>query len=69
MRAKLRTVAASNNRDHARNLSSYCLFALHINGVILHAHPVGGELHNQRNTTGEVAAEVWLISLTVARLL
>jgi len=28
--AKLRTVAASNNRDHARNLSYYCLLALHI---------------------------------------
>jgi len=25
------------------------------NGVILHAHPVPGESHNQRNTTGEVA--------------
>jgi len=24
-------------------------------GVILHAHPVRGEQHNQRNTTGEVA--------------
>ena len=30
MRAKLRTVAASNNRDNARNLSYYCLLALHI---------------------------------------
>jgi len=29
MCAKLRTVAASNNRDHARNLSYYCLLALH----------------------------------------
>jgi len=25
-------------------------------GVILHAHPVRGESHNQRNNTGEVAA-------------
>jgi len=25
------------------------------NGVILHTHPVHGESHNQRNTTGEVA--------------
>jgi len=25
------------------------------NGVILHVHPVRGESHNQRNTTGEVA--------------
>jgi len=30
MCAKLRTVAASNNRDHARNLSYCCLLALHI---------------------------------------
>jgi len=27
---KLRTEAASNNRDHSRNLSYYCLLALHI---------------------------------------
>jgi len=25
------------------------------NGVILHANPVRGESHNQRNATGEVA--------------
>jgi len=30
MWAKLRTVAVSNNRDHARNLSYYCLLAPHI---------------------------------------
>jgi len=24
-------------------------------GVVLHAHPICGESHNQRNTTGEVA--------------
>ena len=30
MCAKLRTVAACNNRDHARNLSYYCLLVLHI---------------------------------------
>jgi len=30
MCAKLRTVAASHNGDHARNLSNYCLLALHI---------------------------------------
>jgi len=78
MRAKLRTVAASNNRDHAPNLSSRTLVVTfnrsHVNigrattsqsltvagtrytydGVI-HAHPVRGESHNQRNATGEVA--------------
>ena len=30
MCANIRTVAASNNRDDARNLSYYCLLALHI---------------------------------------
>ena len=30
MRAELRTVAAGNNRDHARNLSYYCLLVLNI---------------------------------------
>ena len=33
----------------------YCLFAPHRYGDVLHAHPVRGESHNQRNTTGEVA--------------
>jgi len=27
-------------------------------GVVLHAHPVCGESHNQRNTTGEVATQL-----------
>jgi len=56
MCAKLRTVAASNYRDHARNLSLTiaCLRYIY-NGIILHAHPVRGESHNQRITTGEVA--------------
>jgi len=26
-------------------------------GVVLHAHPVRGESHNQRNTTGDVATQ------------
>jgi len=26
-----------------------------MHGVVLHAHPVRGDLHNERNTTGEVA--------------
>jgi len=80
MCAKLRTGAASNNREHARNLSSRMLVimfnrshvtigrastsqslllllarATHMMVFILHAHPVRGESHNQRNTTGEVA--------------
>jgi len=41
----------SLHRDH-----SFIACSPHIhNGVILHAHPVRGESHNQRNTTGEVA--------------
>jgi len=31
--------------------------ATYMYGVVLHAHPVRGESHNQRNTTGEVATE------------
>ena len=38
MCAKLRTVAASNNRDHARNLSYYCLLAPHICMVLFFTH-------------------------------
>jgi len=38
-----------------RNLSCYCLLAPRIYILVLHAHPIGGESHNQRNTTGEVA--------------
>ena len=56
MCAKLRTVAASNNRDHARNLSYYCLLALHIlwcySSRTTHSWWI---THNQRNTTREVA--------------
>jgi len=57
MCAKLRTVAASNNKDHAsQSLLLLLARATYIiNGVILHAHPVRGESHNQRNITGEVA--------------
>jgi len=29
--------------------------ATYMYGVVLQAHPVRGESHNQRNTTGEVA--------------
>jgi len=38
-----------------RNISYYCLFAPSSHSVFLRAHPVRGESHNQRNTTGEVA--------------
>ena len=33
--------------------------ATYMYGVVLHAHPVRGESHNQRNTTGEVATTQW----------
>ena len=80
--AKLRTVAASNNRVnmpwslfahaivtfnrwhrqyHQRLHATITLLLLVratcIYGVVLHAHPVRGESHNQRNTTGEVATQ------------
>jgi len=55
MCAKLRTVAASNNREHAPQSIYYCLFAPHISGVFLRAHPVRGESHIQRKANGEVA--------------
>ena len=86
MCAKLRTVAASNRRDHpTRSLSSspsgstikcspgsqallaithqdhsnritllLLVRATYIYSFVLHAHPIRGESHNQRNT-GEVA--------------
>jgi len=31
------------------------IHATYMYGVVLHAHSVRGESHNQRNTTGEVA--------------
>ena len=33
----------------------YCLFAPHIYIVVLSAHPIRGESHNQRNANVEVA--------------
>jgi len=55
MCAKLRTVAASNNRDHAPQSLYYCLFAPHICIIALLAHPLHVESHIQRNAIGEVA--------------
>jgi len=61
MCAKLRTVAASNNRVHmlAISLTIACSRYMY-NGVVLHAHPVRGESHNERNTPGEVATVDYL---------
>jgi len=42
-----------------RNLSYYCLLAPRTYIFLLHAHPVCGESHNQRNTIGEVATVGW----------
>jgi len=53
MCAKLRTVAASNNRDHASQSLLLLLACSTIHIFVLHAHPVRGESHNQRNTTRE----------------
>ena len=55
MCAKLRTVAASNNRDHTLRSLYCCLFAPHICSVVLRAHSVRGEPHIQRNAGGVVA--------------
>ena len=55
MCAKLRTVGASNNRDHRPRSFCYCLFAPHICGVVLRAHSFRGEPRIQRNTSGVVA--------------
>ena len=52
MCAKLRSVAPSNNRDHALQSLYYCLFAPHIYIIFLRPHPVRGESHIQRNATG-----------------
>jgi len=36
-------------------------------GVVLRAHPVRGESHNQRNTTGKVATvSIWFITAPVS---
>jgi len=52
--AKLHTVAENNNRDHAPRPLYYCLFAPHMCGVVIRAHPIRGESHIHRNANGEV---------------
>jgi len=37
--------------------------ATYIYGVVLHTHPVRGESHNQRNTTGEVATPCYCYAI------
>jgi len=53
--AKLHTVAASNNGDHAPQSLLLLLVRATYIYVVLSAHTVRGELHIQRNATGEVA--------------
>jgi len=55
--AKLRTVAASNNRDHTPQSLYYCLFAPHVYRVVHRAHSVRGESRTQRSASGEVATK------------
>jgi len=54
MCAKLRTVAASDNRDHLTRSFYYCLFVPHIHGVVLHTHSVRSEpcISAQRQRSG-----------------
>ena len=40
--------------------------ATYMYGVVLHAHPVRGESHNQRNTTGEVATRLYSLLVNPA---
>jgi len=54
MCAKLRTVAARDNRVHAPQSFYYCLFEPRTHVVVLRAHLVCGESHIQRNSTGKV---------------
>jgi len=65
IRAKLRTVAASNNRVHTTWSLCYCLFAPRIYIIVIRPYPVRGESHIQRNATGEVATVQTLGSLYV----
>jgi len=58
----LRMLVITFNRSHACIIRDYTPRSLlllvrttYMNDVVLHAHPVRGESHNQRNTTGEVA--------------
>jgi len=58
-------VVSGNPERHVRKASHrgskqqrslyYCLFGRHTYIFVLRAHPVRGESHNQRKTTGEVA--------------
>jgi len=70
MSPKLRTVAASNNRDHAPPQSLYyCLFAPHIYCVVLRAHPVRGESHIQSNVNVEIATPFRSTSAVLVQIL
>jgi len=66
MCAKLRTVAASNNRVHPTRSLYYCLFAPH-NMVLFFMHiPFRCEPHIQRNASGEVATQPYVVRLSAS---
>jgi len=57
-----RQVCKASHRGSKQQQSSHAMITLsllvratYMYGVVLHAHSVRGESHNQRNTTGEVA--------------
>jgi len=66
MCAKLRTVAATNNRVHPTRSLYYSLFALHIYGVVLRTHAVLGERRIQRKASGEVATTHTRVKINVS---
>jgi len=39
--------------------------ATYMHGVVLHGHPVRGESHNHRNTSGEVATLLFMYASTI----
>jgi len=53
--AKLHMVAANNNRVHMTWSLYYSLLTPHICAVVLRAHPIHDESHNQHNANREVA--------------
>jgi len=53
--AKLHTVAANNNRDHAPRSLSYCLFAPRIYGCCSSRTSRSWWIAHSRNANGEVA--------------
>jgi len=55
MRKALHCGSKQQQSSHAMITLLLLVRATYMYGVVLHAHPVRGESHNQCNTTGEVA--------------